>query len=452
MTRNPYAPGTPEADEWSAIAAAPSAHGPMPLLPPDDPEHLAALDEQQRILLELGVDAAAFRTDEPRSLSGAGVLYGPDCSQYQGLVDWPKVRASGCVIGGYKVSEGRTFEDPTHRHNRAGTKAAGLQPLAYHFLFYSDAYAADPSLWARQADWFVQNADPAAIHVLDVEAAATSGHHLGVREFVARYRQLLPNHGLGVYANRALWENRSRMPYTPAGLFDFVWHAGVGNGYYTTATGTIQQQWSAQSGLVNSFAAQGYPVTKLWQITDHAKVPGVGGSFCDGNAFTGTLTELNALVGQAGDDSMSAAEVQEIKDYIASQRDDFAKSFWAWKLTSGWNGQPESAAAMLARAEEFAIEAGYPYARPKGNDHADTPTHAMLLQGKLDRAVGQTDTLEASEAAQSAALAGLDPQALADAIAGKLGGGADAAVIRQAVHDALAEQLPNVHLAVDKPA
>jgi hypothetical protein len=318
-------------------------------------------------------------------------------------------------------------------------------PLAYHYLFYSDEYGNNPALWARQADLFIDNADPAAIHVLDVEAAATSGHHLGVREWVAQYRRRLPNHPLGVYANRALWENRSRMPYSPAGLFDFVWHAGVGNGYYTSATGTIQAQWSAQGGLVNSFAAVGYPTVKLWQLTDHAKVSGVGGSFCDGNAFIGTLSELQALAtGKAGDDMpLTDAEWTKLRGIV----DDVVHDRLAqpWVNADALVDDTKTQISPLQMIEQA-------YMRAPGR-LMNAKIGGTTVKDALLAAVAQTDTLEASEAAQSAALAGLNVDALATALAEKLTGGSgtlDAAMIRQAFDEVLTEKLPSVHLAVDQ--
>lgn len=222
------------------------------------------------------------------------VIFGPDVSQYQGAPAWATVKASGCVIKFWKETEGRTFVDPSAAHNR--TPTPGMVEGCYHFLYYSDEYASNPALWGAQAEWFARNARGDVGHVLDVEAAATAGHHLGVKEWVAEYRKLFPGHPLGLYANLALWTNRSRMPYDPAGLFDYLWHAGTGNGYYTSATGSIAQQWAGTPKLTNSFAGRGFPDCRLWQITDHAQVPGVGGSFCDGNAFQGTAAELRALI------------------------------------------------------------------------------------------------------------------------------------------------------------
>jgi hypothetical protein len=446
-------PGSRELAEWEAIAAGPSAHTLAPQLAPEAPEHLAALEQHRAELADL-----AAPDEHARSLSPSGVLFGPDCSQYQGKPDWRAVRASGCVIGGYKVSEGRTFIDPTHAWNRAQTKAAGLVPLAYHYLYYSDEYANNPALWALQADWFVDNADPAAIHVLDVEAPATSGHHLGVKEWVAQYRKRLPNHPLGVYANRALWQNRSRMPYDPAGLFDFVWHAGVGNGYYTSAAGSIQAQWSAQGGLVNSLAAVGYPTCKLWQITDHAKVPGVGGSFCDGNAFTGTLEQLRALAtGTTEDDDMTAADVQAIKDYIDAALDAKLRAYFsdAWvhnPVMAAPAGTVQGTTETNAKGEKWTAYRISPLNMLNEVFRKLTPGGAVMAA--LGQVAAQTDTVEGSLAGIKTAIAD-DPtlQQFVDALHTSLGSGEGGQLTRSDVEDAvsraLTEHLSRVHLAVD---
>src|SRR4051812_38526977 len=113
-----WQPGSPESDEWEKIAAAPSGHTRLRTVDPDSPVHLAELD-RHRALLALLEHAG----DGPDALSGVGTLRGPDCSQYQDKPDWVKVRDSGCIIGGYKVSEGRTYADPSKAWNQAHVRA-----------------------------------------------------------------------------------------------------------------------------------------------------------------------------------------------------------------------------------------------------------------------------------------------------------------------------------------
>jgi GH25 family lysozyme M1 (1,4-beta-N-acetylmuramidase) len=287
---NPQTTGTAEHAEWATIAAAPHWHGRGV---PKRKGTLAQLAEQRE---QPAVDDGELgqHAQQLEQLAAAGVVFGPDVSQYQGRPDWAAVKASGHKFALYKVSEGRTFADPSCAYNRAAIPAAGLAAGGYHYLYFSAEYADKPALWGAQADWFARNVGPGHGHVVDVEDAATAGAHLGVKEWVSEYRKLFPDHPLIGYLNKSLWRNRSRIPYDPADLFDAVWHAGVGDGFYTGAKGTIAQEWAATPKLTNSVASIGYPVVELWQITDHAVVPGVTGT-CDGNAYLGSAAELASL-------------------------------------------------------------------------------------------------------------------------------------------------------------
>jgi GH25 family lysozyme M1 (1,4-beta-N-acetylmuramidase) len=305
MTTGPTTGRTAEEDqEWREIRARHTRYMTVRGLP--RPPHIR--------------DADAAR--DARGLAATGVLFGPDVSQYQGRPAWAAVRAAGCRFAIRKATEGRTFLDGSAGYNRAGIPAAGLAPGAYHFLYFSQEYVDKPALWGAQAAWFARNTDAGEGHVLDVEAAATAGHWLGVREWCAEYRRLFPGHPLIGYSNRSLWRNRSRVPYDPRDLFDSFWHAGVGDGYYTTASGSLPSQWGAVGSLSNSVAGMGFPEVALWQFTDHASVSGIGGT-CDGNAWRGTLPELQAaFTGRTTtpppvlEDSMSDADVQKILTYL----------------------------------------------------------------------------------------------------------------------------------------
>lgn len=287
---NPYPGGSVEAREWARIHTAPSWH--QRTL---EARAAALVRAAQRVEPAPQPEEVEHHAGLLRRLSGAGVIFGPDVSQYQGRPNFATVKAAGCALAWRKATEGRTFADPSGEYNRAAIPKAGLVGGAYHYLYFSQEYADKPALWGAQADWFAHNVDASEGHALDVEAAASAGAWLGVREWVAEYRRLFPNHPLGGYFNRSLWRNRSRVPYDPAGLFDYVWHAGIGDGYYTAAAGSIAAEWTAIKGLSNSAAGMGYPVVELWQISDHATVPGISGT-CDGNAYQGSAGELAALL------------------------------------------------------------------------------------------------------------------------------------------------------------
>lgn len=287
---NPHPAGTADAHEWAQIAAAPHWHARNDARRRTTLAQLAGQRTPPRVELE----QLEQHTEQLRALSAAGVIFGPDVSQFQGRPVWGAVRTSGCQFGIYKVSEGRTFKDASCDSNKTAIEAAGLVAGGYHYLYFSAEYADNPKLWGAQVEWFAKNVGAGHGHIVDVEDAATVGAHLGVKEWVAEYRRLFPDHPLGGYFNRSLWRNRSRIPYDPADLFDYIWHAGIGDGYYTGAKGTIDAEWAAVPKLTNSVATLGYPVVELWQITDHATVPGVAGGV-DGNAYLGSAAELTAL-------------------------------------------------------------------------------------------------------------------------------------------------------------
>lgn len=294
VQHNPHRLGSTEYAEWSTIAAAPSWHS-RPA--PERKLHLAWLAERRDDQIQdgPGVSRLAALEDHRDMLTGlasVGVIFGPDVSQFQDHPNWATVRTSGCKIKIWKETEGRTYADPSAPYNRTAT--TGMVEGSYHYLYFSQEYVDKPALWAAQADWYAKNTRKDVGHLLDVEAAATLGHHLGVREWVAEYRKLFPTHPLGCYTNRSLWTNRSRIPYPLDDLFDYVWHAGIADGRYTPATGSIGQEWAATGTLTNSVADMGHPVVELWQISDHAQLPGVVGGV-DGNAYLGSAAELTGL-------------------------------------------------------------------------------------------------------------------------------------------------------------
>jgi lysozyme len=92
-------------------------------------------------------------------------VQGIDVSNWQGDIDWNKVRAAGTQFAFIKATEGGDYLDAKFRQNWYGAKRAGIPRGAYHMLF-----------WCRsareQALWFVRNVPPdadALPPVLDLE-------------------------------------------------------------------------------------------------------------------------------------------------------------------------------------------------------------------------------------------------------------------------------------------
>jgi hypothetical protein len=186
--------------------------------------------------------------------------------------------------------------------------------------------------------------------------------------------------------------------------------------------------WSAGHWDSRAFARQdGYN----WMIN---------GVNCD--HITITSPDEGSLRYRKGTDDMSQADVDAIlKDlhkYIDSKLTAVPAAVWSQQLTSNWNGANLSAEDMLARAEQYAIESGYPYDRPKGNARPGTQTHASWLADTVKTIKAQTDTVEASLAALSTAEAD-DPSLaqITQVLNDKLGGGQGGQLSKQDVLDAV---------------
>lgn len=63
-------------------------------------------------------------------------VWGIDVSHHQGLIDWPRLAASGLSFAYIKATEGGDFVDPRFASNWAEAKRADLRRGAYHFFTF----------------------------------------------------------------------------------------------------------------------------------------------------------------------------------------------------------------------------------------------------------------------------------------------------------------------------
>lgn len=210
-------------------------------------------------------------------------LLGIDVSEFQGRPDWRAVAASGVVFAFARVRYGQTRADTSYAYNRSGIRAAGIIPGAYHFL--TSTSPAD-----AQAKAFVADADPDAIHALDVEAAG-----LDVVGWIAAYRRFYPSKPLVIYTGRDLWRNATRGAVL-GGPLGPLWVAGAVPNAYVPGTGTLAVQAAKVGGQRGGVPFSGWSAYSFMQFTDSARVPGITGNV-DGDLFTGTFDQLKALTG-----------------------------------------------------------------------------------------------------------------------------------------------------------
>jgi GH25 family lysozyme M1 (1,4-beta-N-acetylmuramidase) len=216
-------------------------------------------------------------------------LFGIDVSDFQGTVDWAKVKASGITFGIAKATEGNGYLSKTIAANLAGMRANGLVPGAYHFLI-SGAYVSG----AAQADYFLSHVgDPTGLIVaLDVETEGNLAKQPGITEvtdFVNRIHAKYPDHQVLIYSGAWYWVGHMGNP--PGHLLGPNW-----NSRYVSASGSpstiykyVPATWwqPGYGGWLGSF---------VLQFTSHATVPGVSGTV-DCSAFYGTELQLRALAG-----------------------------------------------------------------------------------------------------------------------------------------------------------
>lgn len=361
-----------------------------------------------------------------------------DISNWQGDVDmstWPGMNVRGVIA---KALEGMTGIDKKWYANKKRLDAMKdrIVPGAYHYINHVHP-AAD------QCKAFLDLVPGDWIHALDAEAPGP----LDVDGWFNEYRKHYPNKIVALYTNEPMWTSVSKLPkvdaaarYAPVEL----WVAGAYRGAYQAGSDDFRKIWGrVPAGADGGLPQLGFETYAIMQYSGSASVPGVSGP-CDAGVAgsVDVLKRLAAVNGGSEDMPLTDAEIDKIVAKV-----------WSKQLTSEWNGRLLAASAMLARAEKYAIEGGWPYERVAGNDHAGTPTNAKWVADTLKAITGQTDTLEASEAAQATALAQLVPT-LADALAVKLAGGlevqgVDYARVKQLLEDGLDEHLASLRIVSD---
>lgn len=184
------------------------------------------------------------------------LIPGLDVSEFQGAIDWPRVRAAGRQFAFIRATDG-TYHDPRFAANWAGAKAAGIVRGAYHFAEPANPPEAEAdSLLAA-----VGNLEAGDLLALDLEKGAgdlrawTAAFHariiarVGFRALHYSSPAFLAEHGpITDPANCGLWlaNWRATLPAPPPG----------------------------------------WPFIAVWQNRDDDSVPGINGHV-DGDYFDG---------------------------------------------------------------------------------------------------------------------------------------------------------------------
>jgi GH25 family lysozyme M1 (1,4-beta-N-acetylmuramidase) len=211
-----------------------------------------------------GVSAVYAASGLFRTAAESNYIEGIDVSKWQGVIDWPMVRAAGKRFAITKATEGIGYEDGKYDANKAGAMGNGIKFGAYHF--------ARPDLNGTlagavgEADWFVDTAGYEAgmiVPTLDLERTGGKSDTALIawtKAWVGRVDERLGVKPM-IYASPNFWQtNMSNTTWFADNGYDVLWvaHWGVGS------PSVPGNNWGGKSWT-------------FWQYTSDGIVPGISG-------------------------------------------------------------------------------------------------------------------------------------------------------------------------------
>ncbi len=193
-----------------------------------------------------------------RAKEATAYARGLDVSKHQGEIGWSLVASAGYRFVYAKATEGRTYEDPSWRTNRAGAAAAGLEVGAYHYWWPERDPVVQAEHFFKVATQDGKRSLPLA-PALDVEM----DNDLEPAEVNAHLHMLIEE-------TERLWGRvpviySSRRVYTEWGLAGLEEPAGAGCPFWMVS-------WSSRERLVKPWKEWA-----LWQTGPASGVPGIMG-------------------------------------------------------------------------------------------------------------------------------------------------------------------------------
>ncbi len=211
-------------------------------------------------------------TSEATVCPGSTKVYGIDVSEFQGSINWSKVKAAGKDFALIRVSDGTGHLDPDFTNNWKNAKAAGLVVGAYQFF----EPAENPT---SQADLLVSHLTSVGYGagdlppVIDVEVTGGASHAT-------------------IIANVNTWLQRvmsrtGRLPslYTSPGYW-----SGIGS----PTPSPLPYMWVANWGVSCPSLPSPWGRLRFWQYSDTGSVSGISGNV-DLDEYNGSLAEMKGL-------------------------------------------------------------------------------------------------------------------------------------------------------------
>lgn len=195
------------------------------------------------------------------------LTYGIDVAKYQGIIDWPQVKAAGMdfaiIRAGYRTSgTGMLCEDAQAKYNMQEAQAAGLKIGVYFFsTALNEAEAIEEAIWLTEFIARYKITYPVVYNCENFKSQESRQYQLSKEQrtqnavaFLERVRAA--GYTPMFYANKSEMENSQDWDMTKLSKYK-IWTA-----YYPDPT-------------YPQLASSGYPGEAMWQYTNRGNVPGV---------------------------------------------------------------------------------------------------------------------------------------------------------------------------------
>lgn len=226
----------------------------------------------------------------------ADLIKGIDVSVIQGAIDFTKVAAEGIQFVICRCGVGNSGKDSTYDKNMAAAKAAGLQVMAYHFVYPLPPQAGNPSRapaeqaklhagyangalaacdleWPTQPDWAKWGCTAAQIGEWALEYLQAYENLTGIKPLVYTYPDFAHHVSLPpAIANYPLWiASYEPKPTIPAPWTDWALWQDTGGGGKLPSGAPVDTDKARDLSLWNVTTAA--PVTLPLPIDPPATTP-----------------------------------------------------------------------------------------------------------------------------------------------------------------------------------
>ena len=231
-----------------------------------------------------GTNGSGVGTIAARVCPNGPTVNGIDVSYYQGVIDWPAVKAGGIEFAFIRLSDGEVFRDPKFDVNWQGAKSAGVIRGAYQFFRPGQNVDAQADMMIKAIGTYQPGDLPPVIDVEATGGQSPATVATRVKQWVTKVKAALGVDPI-VYTGKYFW--RDQVGGERALASNALWIA-----QYTSLCPDIPTPWTRWT---------------FWQHSDKGRVSGISEKV-DLNKFNGTLADLAAFAGGGGTPPPSFAQ------------------------------------------------------------------------------------------------------------------------------------------------